>query len=159
VIASEKRAEAGQRVQADEDEHADAGGQEPRQQHQREHRSAEAGGLEQQEGAEQRGAEQRADCGEAAGGRDHGRGGRRGIARGQAYGQHAQPAAYQDQRGLGAEHDAEAKRCEGGEQDAGELDRWRCACRLEPVGGRVPARAREVANRGRHQQAGEREQG
>ena len=61
-------------------------------------------GLQQQERAQQRRAEQRADGGEAAGRGDDGRRGGRGVARGEAHRQRAEPAAHEDQRGLGAEH-------------------------------------------------------
>ena len=51
---------------------ADARGQQARQEDRAEHRTADPGGLHEQEGAGQRRAEQRADRGEAAGGGDHG---------------------------------------------------------------------------------------
>ena len=52
VSASEKRAEAGPAVQADEDQGADAGGEQARQGHQAQRRPADAGGLHDQERAE-----------------------------------------------------------------------------------------------------------
>ena len=77
--------ESGQRVQPDEDEGADAGGQQPRDQDQLEERSTDTRGFHQQEGAEDRGAEEGADGGEASGrGHDDG-GSRRRVALGQLH--------------------------------------------------------------------------
>ena len=104
-----ERAQAGERVQPEEDQRAEPGGQQARHEHEAEHGAAEAGRLEQQERAEQRRAEQRADRREAAGRRHH-RGARgRRVARGQLHGQHSEPAADRDQRRLGAEHRAEGR--------------------------------------------------
>ena len=73
-IASENVPKPVSESRPEEDQRADAGGEQPGHEHDAEHRAAEPGGLEQQERAEQRRAEQRADRGEAAGGGDHRRG-------------------------------------------------------------------------------------
>ena len=80
------------------------------------------------------------------------------VARGEAHREHAEPAADRDQRRLRAEHRAERERGERGEEDARQLDRGQRAAGLEPVGGRVAAGARQVADRQRHEQPREREQ-
>ena len=54
--------------------------------------------------------------------------------------QDAEPAAQGDQGCFGAEHGAEAQGGEGGENDAGELDRLNPARRLETLGRLVAAR-------------------
>ena len=130
----------------------------PGHEHEPEHRAAEAGGLQQQERAEQRRAQQRADRREAAGRRHHRRRRRRRVARRELDGQHAEPAAHEDQRRLGAEHRAEGQRGQRGEHDAGELGRRQRPRRLEAVGGRVAAGPGQVADRECGEQPREREQ-
>ena len=105
------------------------GGQQAGDQHELHHGPAQPGGLHQQEGPGQRGAEQGADGGEAARRRDHGLGPGRGVPLGQPDGDDAEPAAESDQRRLGAEDHAQAQGREGGEHDAGKLDRARRARR------------------------------
>ena len=130
----------------------------PGSEHEAEHRAAEAGGLQQQERADQRRAEQRADRREAARRRHYRRHSRRRVARRQPDGQHAEPAAHQDQRRLGTEHGAERERGERGEQHAGELGGRQRPRRLEAVGGRVAARAGQVPDRECDEEPREREQ-
>ena len=77
---------------------------------------------------------------------------------GQVHGQHAEPAPDQDQRRLRPEHDAEAQRREGGEQHARKLRGRERPRHLEPVRRRVSSGPRQVADRQRDQQAGQREQ-
>ncbi len=123
-----------------------------------EHRPAEPGRLEQQERAQERRSEQRADRGEAPGRGDHGGRLRGRVARREADGERAEPAADRDQRRLRAEHRAERERGERGEEDPRQLDRGQRAARVEAVGGRVAAGARQVADRQRHEQPRQREQ-
>ena len=157
-IVREKRAETGQRVQAEEDERADAGGQQAGQQDQADQRAAQARGLQQQEGAEQRRAQQRADRGEAAGRRDHARRHRRSVARSETHGQDTETASDHDQRSLGAENDPEAQRAERGEQNARQFDRRDRAGGLEAVSRRVTTGARQPADRRCDQQPRQHEQ-
>jgi len=121
------------------------------------HCPAQARGFHQQERAQDRGAEQRADGGEAAG-RGHDRGGLRWhVAPGEPHGEDGKPAADSDQGRLGSQHDPEAQRGQGRENDAGKLGRRGGAAGLERVGGGVAARARQVPDGRRDQQAGDRE--
>ena len=147
VSASEKRAEAGPVVQADEDQCADAGGEQPRQRHQAQGRAADAGRLHDQEGAQQGRAEQGADRGEAAGRRHDRQGHRRCVLVDQVHGQRSEAATDGDERRLGAEDGAEAQRGQGGQDDAGELpvDGW-TATGVETQGRRVAAVAGQVAD-------------
>ena len=90
-------------------------------------------------------AEQGADGGEAAGRGHHRLGSGRSVPLGEPDREDAKAAAEGDQRRLGAEHHAQAQGGEGGEHDAGKLDRgWRALARLEPVGRRVAAGAGQV---------------
>ena len=123
-----------------------------------EHRAAEAGGLQQQERADQRRAEQRADRREAARRGHHGgRGGRR-VAGREPHRQDAEPAAHQDQRRLGTEHGAEGERGQRGEEDPGQLDRRQRSRGVEAVGRRVTAGPGQRADRQRREQPADGEQ-
>ena len=135
-----ERAQPRPRIQADEDEGTDARRQQAGDQHELHHGPAQPGGLHQQEGPGQGGAEQGGDGGEAARRRHHGLGAGRGVPLGQPDGDHPEPPAESDQRGLGAEDHAQAQGREGGEHDAGKVDGagWPAA-HLEPVGGGVAA--------------------
>ena len=101
----------------------DAGRQQAGDQHELHRRPAQPGGLHQQEGPGQGGAEQGGDGGEAA--RPPPMTAlavRRRVPLGQPDGEDPEPAAEGDQRGLGAEDHAQAQGREGGEQDAGSVD-------------------------------------
>ncbi|HET9325095.1 MAG TPA: hypothetical protein VFO03_14550 [Gaiellaceae bacterium] len=106
------RAEAGPVPHADEDERADARGDQAGEQDERHHRAAEAGSLDQDHGADHRRAEDRRDGGEAP---------RRGhqsqdllgrISPDQSYSKDGHAHAEDDERRFGAEYEAEAERGE-----------------------------------------------
>ena len=102
--------------------------------------------LHEEEGADERRAQQRGDGGEAPGGADHHRRHRGGVALEQVHRENAEPAADGDQRRLWAQDDAEAQRGERGGDDAEELDRGDRAAGLEALRGLVAARAGEEAD-------------
>ena len=151
-------AESGQRVEPDEDEGSDAGGQEAGHQHQAQHRAAEAGRLHQEERPDDGGAEQGADGGEAPGRGDHCRRHGRGVLLGQVHGQCAQPAADGDQRSLGTEDHTKAEGGQRGQDDAGKLGGGGCATGLEPLGRLVAGGTRKVLDGGPDQDAGDGQQ-
>ena len=130
----------------------------PGHEHQFQRRPAQPGRLHQQERAEQRRAEQRADGREAARGGQHGRDPGRRVLLGQPHRDHAQAAAQRDQRGLRAEHHAQAQRGQGGQHHAGKLrGPGRPLPRLEAVGRRVAAPAGQVADGQPDQDPGDRQ--
>ena len=100
---------------------ADAGREKSGKGDQAQRHAADAGGLHDQERAEDRGAEQGADRREAAGRGHDGQRHRRRVLLEQAHGQRGEAAADRDQRRLRPEHRAQAQGREGGEDDAGEL--------------------------------------
>ena len=97
-------------AEADEDECADAGGEQAGQQHHRGGGAADGDGLHQQERAEQRRAEERGDGSEAAGAADHEERLRGSVALDEPHGQRGQPTAEGDERRLRADDGAEAER-------------------------------------------------
>ena len=155
-----KSAESGQRVKADEDEGTDAGGEQAGQQDDPQHGTAQARGLHQQEGTRDGRAEESADSGEAPRRGYHSGCLGRHVAPGQPYGEHSEPAAESDQRGLRPQHDTEAQGGQGREQHAGKLRGRGCAAAwLEPVGRRMAALPRKVPDDRCDQQAGHRQDG
>ncbi len=154
-----ERAQPRPRVEAEEDQGPDSRGDEARDEHERHRRSGQPRGLHEQERAQQGRTQQGADGAEAAGRGDDGHRLRGRVAGREPYGADAEPAAQGDERGLGPDDDAEAEAGEGGEEDAGELDRrrWGLAGR-EPVGGRLAPASGEVPDRQTDQHAGQHQQ-
>ena len=149
---------AGPAVEPDEDEGSDTSRQQPGHQHQSHHRATQPRCLHQEEGAGDRGAEQRADGGETAG-RGHYRDRlRRGIPFGGVHDESGQPATDGDQGRFWSEHRSKGQGRQGGQHHPGQLDRQRCPSGLEAVGRRVPAPARQVPDGGADQHAGDADQ-
>ena len=142
--ASEKSPTPVRRADADEDQGADAGGQQPGEQHQRGRGPAEPDRLHEQERSEQRGAQQGGDGREAARAADDRQRLGGGVALDEPDDQRRDPAAQGDERRLRADDGAEAERRQRGEEDAGQLDGRRRRPGLEPVG---RASARPVPGR------------
>ena len=109
--------------------------------------------------AEQRGSEQGADGGEAAGGRHDGQRHRRRVTFQEAYGQRGQAATDGDERRLGTEHGSQAQRRQGRQHDAGQLAVDRRPAGLEAERGRVPAVAGQEPDGQPDQESAERHQG
>ena len=126
-------AQPGPGVQPEEDERADARGQQAGHQDEAQHRSAQPGRLHQQERADDRRTKQRADGGEASRRGEDGRGLVGYVTSGGPQGQHDQAAADGDQGRLGSEHGAEDQGGQGGEYDAGQFGWRRGAVRLEAL--------------------------
>ncbi len=133
-----ERPEPGPVVEADVDQRPDACREQPRHEHDAHQRSAEPARLHEQEGAGERRAEQRRDCGEAPGGADHDARHLRRVALDQVHGEHAHAAADRDQRRFGAEHDAEAEGGERREDDPGRSIGRTAPPVLKPSAGLCP---------------------
>jgi hypothetical protein len=116
-------AEAGPVVEADEDQRADTGSEQPGREHHTEHRTADPGHLHHQERGRKRRAEERADRGETPCRGDHDTGHLRRVALDQVDDEDSEAAADRDQRRLRAKDDPEAERDERCNDDPGELDR------------------------------------
>ena len=117
------------------------------------HRPTDPGHLHQQEGSGDRRAQQRADRGEAPCRADHhgchlGR-----VSLHQVDRQDAEPAADRDERCFRSEHHPEGECGEGGDDDAGKLDRKHCARRLESLRRLVAAGSGQVLDRQADQQS------
>ena len=138
--------EARYRTEADEDESTDAGGEQPGSEYQRGRRPAEPDGLHHQERSEQRGSQQGRNGGEAARAAHHRQGLRGGVVLDEPHDERGDPAAQGDEGRLRADDGPQAERRQGGDEDAPQLDGCGRPSGLEPVGGRVTARARQVAN-------------
>jgi hypothetical protein len=95
-----ERPEAGPGVHAYEDQRTDPRSEQAGDQHEPQRGSAQSGGLHQQERAENRRAEQRADGGEASRRSHYRPGAVRHVALGEPDGQEAQAAADRDERRL-----------------------------------------------------------
>jgi hypothetical protein len=103
------------------------------QQDEAQHRSAQPGRLHQQERADDRRTEQRADGGEAPRRGEDGRGLVGHVTASGPQGHHDQAAADGDQGCLGSEHGAEDQGGQGGQYHAGHFGRRRGAVRLEAL--------------------------
>ena len=150
-------AEAGQVVEADEDQRADARGEQPGNQYHAQHGAADPGDLHQEKRGRKRRPEHRADRGEAAGGADHGVACRRRVPLQQVDRQHAEPAADRDQGRLGAQHGTQAERRRRSGGDAGQVARTDRTGRLEPLGRNVPAVSGQIVDCKAHEHAAQRE--
>jgi hypothetical protein len=122
--------EPGHGVQPHEDQRADPRRQQAGEQHQPERGPAQPGGFHQQERADDRGAEQGADRGEATGRRDHRTDLLGHLAMGETHRAHAESGAEGDQRRLRPEYRSQAEAREGREQHARQVDGTRLrSCR------------------------------
>ena len=128
-----ERAPSGPGVKPDEDERADARGQQAGHEHQTQHRPAQPGCLHQQERTEDGRPEKRADGGEGPGRGEDGTSLVGYIAPGGPQGQHDQSSAQRDEGRLRPQHGAEDQRGQGGQEHAGQLSRCRRAVHLEPI--------------------------
>jgi hypothetical protein len=147
-----QRAQPRQRVEPEEDQRADAGREQPRQEHDREHRAAQARASSSRKAPSRGEPSSDAIAAKDPAAATTARVRSSALPRvASCNGQHAEPRADRDQRRLRAEHDAEGQRRERGEHDAGQLVDGQRAARLEPVGGRVAARAGQEADRGGRQ--------
>jgi hypothetical protein len=140
---------------ADEDDRPDPGRYQARQQHQRQHRPAKPGRLDEDDRANDGRAEDRSDRGERRAGGENGHDLVGGVFLYQPHGHNGQPAAEGDERRLRSQHEAEA---EGGQQDAGQLDGLG-GPGLDPLVRDVAAAAGQAHDRGDRQHAGDGQHG
>src|SRR6266487_1912019 len=152
-------AQPGPGVQPEEDERADARGQQAGHQDEAQHRSAQPGRLHQQERADDRRTEQRADGGEASRRGEDGRGLVGHVTAGGPQGQHDQAAADGDKGRLGSEHGAENQGGQSGQYHAGQFGRRRGTVRLEALRRVRATGARQVPDGQARQHATHRKHG
>ena len=141
---------------ADEDDRADPGRHQARQQDQRQDRPAEAGGLNEDDRADDRRAEDRGDRGERRARGEHRHRLVGSVFFHQPHGQDRQAAAEGDERGFWSQHQAQAQGGQRGQQDARQLGRLGGAG-LDPLVGDVPAVAGQAHDRDGRQHPGHRQ--